>query len=92
MIRQRLLKLSASLTAALFFSASGVSIASVDTTQLNPRDVIDDYRILRSSCAQMQGDERRDCFSRLNQQTQQYQDAKERIKSAQMLGLRITSR
>lgn len=92
MIRQRLLKLSASLTAALFLSASGVSIASVDTTQLNPRDVIDDYRILRSSCAQMQGDERRDCFSRLNQQTQQYQDAKERIKSAQMLGLRITSR
>ncbi|MGH1371102.1 MAG: hypothetical protein ACRBBW_03645 [Cellvibrionaceae bacterium] len=89
---QRLLKLSTSLITALLLSTSGTSFASADPTALNPRDVIDDYRILRSSCAQMQGNERRDCFSRLNQQTEQYQNAKERIKSAQMLGLRITSR
>lgn len=92
MPRQRLLKLSTSLSISLLLAASGASFANAESAQLNPRDVIDDYRILRSTCAQMQGNERRDCFSRLNQQTEQYQDAKERIKSAQMLGLRLTSR
>lgn len=92
MLRLRLQKLSITFTATVLIVGSGTSFASTESPQLNPRDVIDDYRILRSSCAQMQDEERRNCFARLNQQTEQYQNAKARIKSAQMLGLRLTSR
>jgi len=80
------------ITAIVLTNASTISVASTESPQLNPRDVINDYRILRSSCAQTQGEERRQCFAHLNRQTERYQHAKERIKSAQMLGLRLTSR
>lgn len=89
---KHLLILSTTLLALTSFSVSSASLGVTQSLPPNPRDVIDDYRILRSACAQMEGAARRGCFARLNQQTKQYQNAKERIKSAQMLGLRLTSR
>ncbi|MAZ88908.1 MAG: hypothetical protein CL693_14855 [Cellvibrionaceae bacterium] len=81
---------SALLLASLL--APSLSVANSEPSQLNPRDIVDDYRQLRISCAQREGQDRRQCFSELHQQTEQYQNAKERLKSAQMLGLRLTSR
>ncbi len=90
------LKLPTLLTTSTLLLASllapSLSFANSEPTQLNPRDVVDDYRQLRISCAQLEGQERRQCFSQLHQQTEQYQNAKDRLKSAQMLGLRLTSR
>lgn len=91
MLRQGSLHLLALLAAACIASASP-SFAGDTSSEFNPRDVINEYRLLRNTCAQTQGEARRECYARLNQQTEQYQHAKDRIKSAQMLGLRLTAR
>ena len=91
MLRQGSTQLLALIAIACLTSTSPVHAAET-SSELNPRDVINDYRLLRSTCAQTQGEERRECYARLNQQTEQYQHAKDRIKSAQMLGLRLTAR
>lgn len=79
-------------TLAITCTLSLNCLANTGQADNNPREVIDDYRILRASCAQTQGNERRDCYARLNQQTEQYQAAKDRLKSAQLIGLRLTYR
>ena len=91
MLRQGSTQLFALIAIAALISSSP-AYAGETSSELNPRDVINEYRLLRNSCAQTQGDARRECYARLNQQTEQYQHAKDRIKSAQMLGLRLTAR
>lgn len=71
--------------------APSPSLANSESVQLNPQEIVNDYRRLRISCAQQQGQERRQCFSQLHQQTEQYQHAKERLKSTPMTGLRLTA-
>ncbi len=69
------------------------SLASTQATApLTSKEIIDNYRSLRASCAKMQGLSRRSCYSRLNDATADYQQAKERMTQTDPGGALLTSR
>jgi hypothetical protein len=74
----------------------GITQASLASTQvsapLTSKEIIDNYRNLRASCAKMQGLSRRNCYSRLNDATADYQQAKERMSLTDPGGALLTSR
>jgi hypothetical protein len=69
------------------------SLAStLETAPLTSKEIIENYRSLRASCAKMQGQSRRHCYSRLNDATEDYQQAKERMVQTDPGGALLTSR
>lgn len=74
----------------------GVTQTSLASSQsavpLTSKEIIDNYRSLRASCAKMQGQARRSCYSRLNDATEDYQQAKERMSQSHPGGALLSSR
>lgn len=84
---RQLLVLSISIFISVFAQTS-----SANKAPLTSKDIIDDYRVLRASCAKSQGAARRDCYARLNDATQAYKQAKERMVQTDPNGTLLSSR
>ncbi len=77
----------------LLSGMSQVTLASPQTVApLTSLEIIENYRSLRSSCAKSQGVARRNCYSRLNEATADYQQAKERLTQTNPGGALLSSR
>jgi hypothetical protein len=58
---------------------------------LTSKQIIENYRVLRSNCAKSLGVERRNCYSQLSVATVNYQQAKERMSQSVSTGTLLTS-
>ncbi len=70
-------------TSIVVFGANFAVAADVDQVALAQSEV-DDYRALRHACAVTQGEQRRICFSQLNNATESYKEAKKLLSSAKL--------
>ncbi|BFM16123.1 hypothetical protein R50073_23060 [Maricurvus nonylphenolicus] len=75
-----------------FFLGGFTPSALANQTPLTSKEIIDNYRDLRASCAKAQGVTRRNCYARLNEATKAYKQAKERMTQTDPNGTLLSSR
>ena len=79
------------LSASVFLSGIAHSATEIQAP-LTSKEIIDNYRELRASCAKTQGVARRNCYARLNDATEAYKQAKERMTRTDPNGTLLSSR
>lgn len=70
-------------TLIVVFVSSFAGAAEVDEVQV-AQDQVDNYRALRHACSITQGEQRRVCFSQLNDATEDYKRAKKVLAMAKL--------